>query len=153
MLLVTGASGFLGRNFALEAVAAGHQVVGVVHRHSLNHPGIQTLGADLTAPSAAKALLDKLRPAWVVNCAALADVDECERNSGLARLLNVDVPRSLAAACAELGVGLVHISTDSVFDGKRGNYTESDNPGPVCRPKSDCSDGLRRSASTMMTRR
>lgn len=131
MLLVTGASGFLGRTVALEALASGRPVVAVVHRHSVDHPELQTVSADLTAPAAAKALLGRLRPVTVVNCAALADVDECERKPERARLLNVDVPRSLAAACAELGVGLVHISTDSVFDGKRGSYTESDEPGPV----------------------
>ena len=131
MLLVTGASGFLGRNLALEALASGRQVVGVVHRHSVDHPAIQTVSADLTAPSAASALLSRLRPAAVVNCAAFADVDECEHNPERAHLLNAELPRSLAAACADAGVGLVHISTDSVFDGKRGGYTESDEPGPV----------------------
>jgi len=131
MLLVTGASGFLGRNLALEALASGRQVVGVVHRHSVDHPALQTVSADLAAPSAARVLLSRLRPGLVVNCAALADVDECERNPEPAHLLNAELPRSLATACAEFGVGLVHISTDSVFDGKRGSYTESDEPAPV----------------------
>jgi dTDP-4-dehydrorhamnose reductase len=131
MLLVAGASGFLGHTLALEAVASGRPVVGAVHRHSVDNTALDSISADLTVPSAARALLSRLRPASVVNCAALADVDECERNPERARLLNVELPRSLAAACAELGVGLVHISTDSVFDGRRGSYTESDEPAPV----------------------
>jgi len=131
MLLVAGASGFLGRNLTLEALAAACHVVGVVHEQPVDDLSIETVTADLTSPSAAKALLERLRPATVVNCAAFADVDACEANPERARLLNFELPRSLAAACAELGVGLVHISTDSVFDGTRGGYTESDQPAPV----------------------
>src|SRR5688500_13038577 len=104
MLLVTGASGFLGRTVALEALAFGRPVVGVVYRNSVGHPALQTVTADLTAPASARMLLGRLRPATVINCAALADVDECERDPERARLLNVEIPRSLAAACAELGV-------------------------------------------------
>lgn len=131
MVLVTGASGFLGCTLAFETLASGRVVVGAVHRHSVNHSDLQTVTADLTATSSASLLLRKLRPEWVVNCAALADVDECERNPDRARTLNVELPRSLAAACAELGVGMVHMSTDSVFDGARGCYTESDEPAPL----------------------
>lgn len=131
MLLVTGASGFLGRTVALEALASGRPVVGAVHRNLVDQPALQIVSADLTETSSAKQLLSRLQPETVVNCAALADVDECEGNPERARLLNVDVPRSLAAACAELGVGLAHFSTDSVFDGKGGSYTESDEPRPL----------------------
>ena len=131
MLLVAGASGFLGRNLTLEALASACQVVGVVHEQPVDDLSVESVSADLTQPSAAKALLQRLRPATVVNCAAFADVDACEANQERARLLNVELPRSLASACAELGVGLVHISTDSVFDGTRGGYTESDEPAPV----------------------
>src|SRR5687768_2657444 len=128
MLLVAGASGFLGRHLTLEALETMRPVVGVVHRNSVDHSGLESVRADLTTPSAARALIGRLRPTTLVNCAAFADVDACETNPERARLLNVELPRSLAVACAEVGVGLVHISTDSVFDGKRGNYTESDEP-------------------------
>jgi dTDP-4-dehydrorhamnose reductase len=131
MLLVAGASGFLGRNLALEALAAGRPVILAVHRHASDQPGLRTVSTDLTAPSAATDLLRRIEPQWVVNCAAFTNVDECERNPARARALNVELPRALAAACAEAGVGLVHISTDSVFDGERGNYTETDEPAPV----------------------
>src|SRR6185503_4672232 len=80
---------------------------------------------------AAKELVNRLQPEWVINCAGFANVDECERDPERAHLLNAELPRNLAAACAEAGVGLVHISTDSVFDGARGSYTEDDEPAPV----------------------
>jgi dTDP-4-dehydrorhamnose reductase len=131
MLLVTGASGFLGGNVALEAVASGRPVVGVVHRGSGDQPGLRVVSSDLTEPSAARELLRRIQPRWVVNCAGFTNVDECERDPEQARLLNVELPRMLAAACADAKVGLVHVSTDSVFDGKRGNYSEDDAPGPL----------------------
>lgn len=131
MLLVTGASGFLGSTIAAEALASGRAVVGGVHQRTLEQPGLRTVSVDLTVSSAAKELVDRLQPEWVVNCAGLANVDECERDPGRAHLLNVELPRNLAAACAEAGVGLVHVSTDSVFDGQHGGYTEDDEPAPV----------------------
>lgn len=131
MLLVTGASGFLGSSVSLEAIASGRPVVGVVHRSSGDQPGLRVVSSDLTVPSAAKALLSRIEPRWVVNCAGFTNVDECERDPEQACSLNVELPRMLAAACAEAGVGLVHISTDSVFDGKRGNYSEEDAPAPL----------------------
>jgi len=131
MLLVTGASGFLGRYVVHEALTSGHPVVGAAHRNAAHQSGLRTVRVDLTAPSAAQELLEQVRPTKVINCAAFTNVDECERSPDIARLLNVEVPRMLAAACARAGVSLVHISTDSVFDGKRGNYSEEDEPAPV----------------------
>lgn len=131
MLLVTGASGFLGRNLALEALTAGRPATLAVHRHAADQPRLRAISTDLTAPDAATDLLRRIGPQWVVNCAAFTNVDECERNPARARALNVDLPSALAAACAGAGVGLVHISTDSVFDGRRGNYAEDDETGPV----------------------
>ena len=131
MLLVTGASGFLGGTLALEALASGRPVVGTAHSHNADQPGLQIVRVDLTAASAVRELLGRMEPQWVVNCAAFTNVDECERDPVRARSLNVELPRALAVACARAGVGLVHISTDSVFDGERGGYTEEDDPAPV----------------------
>lgn len=131
MLLVTGASGFLGGTVAAEALASGRPVVGAVHQHTVEQAGLRPVTGDLTASSAAKELVGRLQPEWIVNCAGFTNVDECERDPERARLLNVELPRNLAAACADAGVGLVHISTDSVFDGERGGYAEDDEPAPV----------------------
>lgn len=131
MLLVAGASGFLGGSVSFEALASGRPVVGIVHRHSGDQPHLRVVSSDLTAPSAAKDLLTRIQPTWMVNCAGFTNVDDCERDPEQARSLNVDLPRMLATACAEAKVGLVHISTDSVFDGEIGNYSEEDAPAPL----------------------
>jgi dTDP-4-dehydrorhamnose reductase len=77
-------------------------------------------------------ILDAARPDWLVNCAALADIDACEENPKLAHRLNADLPRHLARACKARNVRFVHISTDAVFDGQKdGFYTEEDSPNPL----------------------
>jgi dTDP-4-dehydrorhamnose reductase len=86
---------------------------------------------DLLAPGAVERLLDQTQPDWVIHCAALANVDACEANPVLAQQSNSDLPFLLATHVARGGARLVHISTDAVFDGRKGNYTEEDEPNPL----------------------
>ncbi|MEW6180719.1 MAG: SDR family oxidoreductase [Chloroflexota bacterium] len=129
-ILVTGASGLLGLNFALR-YHADHQVVGVVHRNPLRNPPFQQLTADLSNPGKLEQVLEETRPQAVLHCAAMANVDECERNPERAFQVNSELPAALARAAARHGFRLVHLSTDAVFDGQRGNYSEEDTPNPL----------------------
>jgi dTDP-4-dehydrorhamnose reductase len=68
----------------------------------------------------------------LINCAALTNVDYCESHREEAFLINTEAPRVLAQTCHEKSAGLIHFSTDYVFDGKqRAPYTEEDNPAPL----------------------
>ncbi|MEJ2599540.1 MAG: SDR family oxidoreductase [Anaerolineales bacterium] len=129
-ILITGASGLLGLNLALEA-ASQHTVFGLVNRHGLRTKAFTVIQADLLEPGAIQAVLDETQPDWVIHCAALADVDACEMDPQQAAQLNSEVPRKLAHHVARGGARLVHISTDAVFDGERGGYTEDDVPHPL----------------------
>lgn len=73
--------------------------------------------ADLSRPEDCAALIRELRPRAVINAAAYTAVDKAESDADTARLVNADAPGAMAAACAELGLPFVHISTDYVFDG------------------------------------
>ncbi len=76
--------------------------------------------------------MERLRPTVVVNCAAISDVDACERDPALARRVNADGPAHLAAGCRNARIRLIHISTDYVFDGEKGaEYVEEDPPNPI----------------------
>lgn len=130
-ILVTGASGLLGLNLALEAARLGHTVFGTVNRNALNTAAFTVLERDLLAPGAVERLLEEVHPDWVIHCAALAILDACEAQPELARELNSEVPAKLAHHVARGGARLVHISTDSVFDGSRGDYREEDTPNPL----------------------
>jgi len=135
-ILVTGASGLLGLNLALEA-AKDHTVFGQVNSHPLRFSPFTVLEADLLAPGGGDCgatldrLLEQAQPDWVVHCAALAIVDACEADPAQAQKLNTEVPGKLAELVARGGARLVHISTDAVFDGQRGGYIEEDEPNPL----------------------
>jgi len=129
-ILITGASGLLGINLALTAQAR-HEVVAVDRRKLAGTP-FPLIKADLLDPGAVDAALDEARPDWVVHCAALANLEDCEANPELAAEMNARLPGIVAAACSDRGLPLVHLSTDAVFDGTRdAAYTEEDAPGPV----------------------
>jgi dTDP-4-dehydrorhamnose reductase len=129
-LLITGSSGLLGLNLALEAMTS-HEVMGV-DRSRLKSAPFQTLNADLLDEGTVDSVLDEARPDWLVHCAALADLEACEENPEAARRLNADLPSALAKACKTRGIRMVQVSTDAVFDGsKSGVYTEEDAPHAV----------------------
>jgi dTDP-4-dehydrorhamnose reductase len=130
-ILVTGASGLLGLNLALEAASAGHRVFGQSNRTRLATTEFEVLQADLLVPDAIPRLLEQTQPDWVIHCAALANVDACEDRPLLAQRINAEVPGALAHYVARGGARLLHISTDAVFDGQRGNYSEDDPPHPL----------------------
>ena len=73
-----------------------------------------------------------LAPDWVVHAAAATDVDGCEREPERAMVVNAEGTRLVAEGCRRAGSGLVYLSTDYVFDGrKRAPYTEADTPAPL----------------------
>ena len=128
-ILITGVSGLLGIHLAVEAMRE-HEVVGV-DRGKLKSAPFSVLKADLLKTDLIPSLLDSIRPDWLINCAALANLEACEDDPAQAIALNVDLPSELAAVCAKRNIRFVHISTDAVFDGKQaGAYTEGDEPNP-----------------------
>jgi dTDP-4-dehydrorhamnose reductase len=129
-LLVTGASGLLGANLLLAA-RASHQLIAVSHRQPIHLHGAECIQADLAEADTARELVRTYRPQAVIHCAALTDVDVCEEHPELAERLNAEVPGWIAEACVASGTRLIHISTDAVFDGEKGAYSEADVPRPV----------------------
>lgn len=129
-ILITGASGLLGLNLALDASRA-HEVIGV-DRNTLASAPFKVVKADLLDPKAVPDILNESKPEVVIHCAALADIDQCEADPALANQLNAELPAQIADACARRKIRLVHISTDAVFDGqKQGMYMETDTPTPA----------------------
>jgi len=128
-ILITGASGLLGINLALEAMRE-HEVIGI-DRGRLKSAPFRVIRADFLQTNKVDSILDSTRPDWLIHCAAMANLEECEKHPEQAKRLNADVPAELAAACAKRNIKFVHLSTDAVFDGtKQGAYTEEDEPTP-----------------------
>ena len=129
-ILVTGASGLLGFNLAFEA-SKNHTVIGVVNSQPIQTDMFEVRQMDLLAPGAVTALITETKPDWIVHCAALANLEDCEANPDLAHLINSELPGELALQASTLGLPMIHISTDAVFDGLKGNYTEEDQTNPL----------------------
>jgi len=78
------------------------------------------------------AVLRSLRPDLVLNTAAYTAVDKAESETEICYAVNSQAPAMLAKCCAEEGIGLVHFSTDYVFDGRQNRpYRETDIPNPI----------------------
>jgi dTDP-4-dehydrorhamnose reductase len=74
----------------------------------------------------------QLEPKWVVNCAAYTDVDKAEVEQDVAFMVNRDAVENIGLGCRQVGARLIHISTDYVFDGKKGRpYSPDDEPNPL----------------------
>lgn len=129
-ILVTGASGLLGLNFSLQH-AGRHEITGVVNSQALRNVPFAVRGADLGQPGSGAALLEAVRPEILLHCAAVANLEVAERDPALAQRVNADLPGELAEASRRLGVRMVHLSTDAVFDGTHGPYSEDDEPNPL----------------------
>ncbi len=130
-ILVTGASGLMGLNFGLQ-FARQHTITGLVNQHDLAAAPFEWMRVDLAQPGVAAAVIRAVKPDLILHCAALANLDGCERNPEQAWRLNAELPGEIAAEAHRAGVKLVHISTDAVFDGQaEGAYTETSTATPI----------------------
>lgn len=119
-VLLTGAGGQLGRELQLAA-PAGLTLV------SLGRGAL-----DISKPTEVRRVFDEVRPAWVLNAAAYTAVDRAETEEALALRINAEGAGNLAAACVTHGAGLVHVSTDFVFDGESSHpYAPDATPAPL----------------------
>jgi len=128
--LITGVSGLLGLNLALFA-ASGENVVGTVYSHELKNVPFIVNQVDLKDSREINDCVEVADPEVIINCAAMANLDACEKEPEIAELLNIDLPIALAEIAKKRNIKLMHISTDAVFDGQRGNYVEEDLPNPL----------------------
>ena len=129
-VLVTGASGLLGSSIALSLSRRGTDVLGV-KRHSLAQFPFPTIKLDLWNSMEAREVIRTFRPTTIVHAAALSKVLECEQDPVSAHDQNVGVTETLLRVADEIGSHFVFISTDQVFGGARGNYSETDPPAPT----------------------
>jgi dTDP-4-dehydrorhamnose reductase len=132
-VLVTGAGGLLGRHLIPALRGAGFPLTLAYHRRGRPPGGVSAMTGevDVTDGGAVRAFVAAARPEIIIHTAALTNVDGCERHPEDAWRVNVCGTNHVARAAAEAGAHLVLISTDYVFDGRRGLYVETDPPNPV----------------------
>jgi dTDP-4-dehydrorhamnose reductase len=118
-ILITGINGQLGQE--LQQTLTDYDVIGV---------GRETL--DLTQPDKISQMMDEVRPELVINAAAYTAVDKAESEPEITKATNAIAPGILAKEAQKMGVPLIHISTDYVFDGSQSRpYLDTDTTNPL----------------------
>ena len=128
-ILVTGASGLLGKRLAELALRKGHDVISS-YRNNVPVHG-KPLAVDLTRSSDVTKAFSEARPDVIINTAAMTDVDKCELDPEAAFSANSIAASNIATASKETRSFVVQVSTDYVFDGERGCYSENDETRPI----------------------
>ena len=122
-VLVLGGTGLLGRYLVPLLRARDHEVT--VRSRSTSPP------MDLGDRTQARRSLDEVQPDRVIYAAANTDLEACEGQGEVAWRLHRSTPSACAEWCRDHDVPMVYISTDSVFDGEKGDYSESDEANPL----------------------
>ncbi len=133
-ILVTGSNGLLGQNlislfvnetdFEVFAFSKGENRISKTTNFTYYN-------IDLTNAEVVRKHLKKIQPNYIINGAALTNVDVCENDKNLCDTLNVIAVQTLIDYCEKSKTHLIQISTDFIFDGKKGLYTEDDKPNPI----------------------
>lgn len=126
-ILITGASGLLGREVRRLFSVTGFSVTGTAHSRA--KPGLVCV--DLADAQSVARLVDEVRPAAIINCAAERRPDACEAETPAVARLNIGLPAQLAELAEQKKFLLIQISTDYVFDGTLPPYPVDARPHPL----------------------
>jgi len=135
-ILVTGLSGFIGTR--LSELFHRYSLIGVSRSVSRNGriPARNMIKADITDEKELSKKINNIEFDGIIHLAGITHIDRCEEDkingkNGLAWKVNVTGTENIIRACSQSGKFLLFLSTECVFDGKKGFYKESDTPSPV----------------------
>ena len=127
---IAGASGLLGSNWC-AALRNTWNIIPLWHTRMFEYPWLAGVSISLSSMDELCHFMESSAPDLVVNCAALTNIERCEREPELAELVNAQIAGNIAAACDKYGVKLIHISTDHLFRGDKSFYAENESVCPV----------------------
>jgi len=129
---VTGGNGLLGSK-VLSAACGRFRLVSIDLHVSpvVQYNDLEYLQGDVTERETIQKRIFDARPDCVIHTAAFTDVDGCEKEREEAWKANVQGTENVAISCRTLDIKMIHLSTDYVFDGKSGPYSEEDEPHPI----------------------
>jgi len=131
-IIITGGSGLVMSRI-IELLGGKYNFISIERTPSpkASADKSQLIILDLTKKETVKKVVFDVQPEIIIHAAALTEVDLCEKDKTLAQKINVGITETLTQIAEQAKSFLVYISTDFVFNGKRGNYTEKDQPDPV----------------------
>lgn len=130
-LLVTGATGHLGSYLMRELDGRPLDVTAWGHSRTATSGSARVVNVDLTDPAGIAQAFREARPTVVIHAAAMANAGECAKDPARAAAVNVRGTETLARCCDADRVRLVYVSTDLVFDGNRGWYSNGEPASPT----------------------
>lgn len=128
-LLITGASGLLGQKVTQLSIEKGYDVYSTYNEHPA-HLG-NPIKLDLTDQDQVLKTINTIKPDAIIHTAAYTNLDDCEINQDMAWAINAEATKNIAEASSKISAHLTYVSTDYVFDGKKGSYTEQDSTNPI----------------------
>ncbi len=133
-ILLTGANGLLGQKL-VGLLAPNVDVELIATARGANRlpvaEGYTYQPMDITDRAQVLAVIGETQPDVVIHTAAMTNVDQCESEKDACWNQNVTAVEHIAEACRQVGAMLVHVSTDFIFDGTAGPYTEDAEPNPI----------------------
>lgn len=129
-LLVIGGSGLLGYKIA-ELAAREHETFFTYNYRPATIENTTGLKLDKCDRTGTSEMIRKIKPDVVVDTAAQHNVDYCETHKEEAWKVNVEGTKNVVDGCRQAGAKMVFLSTDYVFDGTKGRYSEQDQPNPI----------------------
>jgi len=134
-VLVTGANGFLGFYLCKRLLDIGHEVVATGRGHCRlpfnGIVGFSYFPLDLATEDQSSTIIGQASPDYIIHAAAMGKPDECEEKKELATQINSLGTFNLLQAASEKKIPFNYISTDFVFDGVAGNYSEDAIRNPI----------------------
>lgn len=134
-ILITGANGFLGHYLTKQLLENDHHVIatgkGDCRLPFTTHEKFEYAAMNFTDPFAVHDVFEKYKPDIVIHAGAMSKPDDCEQQQWQAYVTNVEGTVTLLINAAEQKSFFIFVSTDFVFDGKKGMYTEEDVTAPV----------------------
>ena len=129
-ILVLGGSGLIGNFFIHNSI--NHEIITTFNKTKIN--ASNAISKKINLPEDWAKLQDLIleeKPDVVLNSMAFSNIDFCEINKEVVYALHVKVSEKITALCSKINSKIVFLSTDYVFDGKKGNYTESNETNPI----------------------
>ena len=128
-IFITGGSGLFGSKLAEIAMSKGYEVFSG-YRNNIPPHG-EPVRYDLLDYGSIERVIEDIRPDAIVHSAALTNVDRCEEEPTLAFRMNSLATKKISEMAKKYGIYMLYISTDYVFDGRRGYYKETDEINPI----------------------
>ncbi|MCI2227668.1 SDR family oxidoreductase [Polaribacter sp. MSW13] len=133
-VVITGSNGLLGQSLLnlLLKEKDKYEVIGFSRgKNRSGRTDFHYCAIDITDKLLLKKQLTEIKPNVIINTAAMTNVDACENNKQECDALNIEVVKTLVQVSEKINSHIIHLSTDFIFDGEKGNYKETDTPNPL----------------------